>query len=183
MAPNEGILTLGVLSMEYIRRIIAFRINRFAVAGAINTATNFAVLNFMYYVLHQNKMTSIMVATSCAIAVSFMLNRNFVFMDKERPIKRLPQFLAVSIIGVFLIQNSVYALCIIVLHNHEAGIAGIIQNATSFRLSDSFISVNLSNVIASLAVMVWNYNGYRIFVFKGKRLGNEIVEDINAETT
>ncbi len=168
--------------MKYAKRLVASRVTRFTIAGAVNTITNFAVLNFMYYGLHQNKIISIVIATSCAITVSFILNRNFVFSDKERPIKKLPQFMVVSVLGVFLIQNSVYALCIVLLNHHEAGIAGVIQRGLGLRLSDSFVNVNLSNVIASLAVMFWNYNGYRIFVFNGKRHGNEIIEDLSTET-
>jgi len=168
--------------MNQVKRIIAFRITRFTLAGAINTATNFAVLNFVFYGLHQGKITSIVVATSCAIAVSFVLNRNFVFLDKERPIKKLVQFLVVSVIGVFLIQNSVYALGIMLLQHHEAGVASVAHGITGLNLKDSFIDVNLSNVIASFVVMFWNYNGYRVFVFNGKRQGNEIIEDFNTET-
>lgn len=168
--------------MNNVKRIIAFRITRFTLAGAINTTTNFAILNFVYYGLHQNKITSIVIATSCAIAVSFILNRNFVFLDKERPMKKLAQFLVVSVIGVFIIQNSVYALGIVLLQHHEAGVVSAMHSITNIKLKDSFVDVNLSNIVASFVVMFWNYNGYRVFVFNGKRQGNEIIEDISTET-
>jgi putative flippase GtrA len=167
--------------MEHLKKIIAFRVTRFGIAGIINTATSFAVLNIVFYSLHLNKLVSIMIATACAIAVSFILNRNFVFQDKDRPAMKLARFVLVSVVGVFVIQNSVYVLCIALLHGHEAGIIGAFRNVSGYQLGSNFVDINLSNVVASLAVMFWNYNGYRIFVFNGKRRGNEIIEDINPE--
>ncbi len=167
--------------MGRLKKIVAFRITRFGLAGIINTATNFAVLNVAFYGLHLNKLASIMIATACAIAVSFILNRNFVFQDKDRPIKKLARFVVVSVVGVFVIQTSVYAVCIALLHGHEAGIIGELRSIIGYRLSSNFVDINLSNVVASLAVLFWNYNGYRIFVFNGKRRGNEIIEDLSSE--
>jgi len=168
--------------MEHVKKIVAFRITRFGLAGAVNTATNFAVLNFAFYGLRQNKITSIVIATSCAIAISFILNRNFVFLDKDRPVTKLARFMVVSVAGVFLIQNGVYVIGIVLLHGHESEVIGTVQHITGYKLSSNFIDVNLSNFIASLAVMFWNYNGYRIFVFNGERRGNEVIEDIGTET-
>src|SRR5437867_489812 len=95
-------------SMEHLKKIIAFRVTRFGLAGLINTAVSFAALNVAFYVQHQSKQFSIVIATTCAIAVSFLLNRNFVFLDKSHPAKKLVRFIVVSVIGVFLIQNIVY---------------------------------------------------------------------------
>lgn len=167
--------------MRYIHKVVAFRVTRFGLAGAANTAANFVVLNFVFYGLHQNKLVSSFVATSCAVALSFVLNRNFVFIDKERPMKKLVRFILITAGGVLLIQNSVYALCLVVLHNHEAGVADVIHGYLGLQLSDSLIDVNLSNLIASFAVMFWNYNGYRIFVFKGERRGNEVIEYLDTD--
>jgi putative flippase GtrA len=160
------------LTMEHLKKIVAFRVTRFGVAG----------LNCAFYILHQSKLASIVIATSCAIAVSFILNRNYVFIDKARPVKKLARFVAVSVVGVFLIQNSVYALCIVLLGNHESGITGVITSITGYRVNNNFVAINLSNLIASFVVMFWNYNGYRLFVFNGARRGNEAFEDIGTET-
>lgn len=167
--------------MGQTRKVHKARVARFTIAGAVNTAVNFAVLNFAFYVLHQNKLTSIVLATSCAISVSFMLNRTFVFLDKERPAKKLARFIVVSVIGVFLIQNTVYAIGLALLRSHEAGVIHAVYSLSGVKLSNNFVDVNLSNLIASFAVMFWNYNGYKLFVFNGKRRGNEVIEDIGTE--
>src|SRR5207247_2635083 len=108
---------------------------------------------------------SSIIATSCAIALSFTLNRNVVFADKDRPIKKLTRFILVSVVGVMLIQNLVYGLCLLMLQNHEAGIVNSVHVRFGFQSKNDFLVVNLSNLIASFAVMFWNYNGYRLFVF------------------
>src|SRR6266704_7163792 len=155
--------------MRQLKYLITFRLTRFTLAGAVNTTVNFAVLNFMFYALHLNKMVSIVIATSFAIVVSFILNRNFVFLDKERSANKLVRFVVVSVLGVFLVQNSVYGLGIVLLSGHETGLTNIIRTVFGVRFSDSFIDVNLSNTVASFAVLFWNYNGYKLFVFNGKR--------------
>jgi len=168
--------------MERLKKIITFRVTRFGLAGAVNTATNFAVLNFAFYGLHLNKLASIIIATTCAIAVSFILNRSFVFLDKARPAKKLVRFIFVSVIGVFLVQNSVYAIGLALLHGREAGVVNAVYGLSGFRLSNNFIDVNLSNLVASFAILFWNYNGYKLFVFNGRRRDNEVIEDIGTET-
>ena len=145
--------------MEYIKKIVAFRVGRFAIVGTANTIVNFMILNLSFYALNQSKITSSLIATSCAIVFSFILNRNFVFMDKERPAKKFLVFIAITAGGVLLIQNSVYAVLISLLNYND------------------LIEINVSNLLASLCVMFWNYNGYKIFVFHGKRFGNEIIEE------
>src|SRR6266568_3515052 len=109
-------------SMEHLKKIIAFRVTRFGLAGLINTA------------------------------VSFLLNRSFVFLDKERPVRKLARFIMVSVAGVFLIQNSVYAVCLVLLHSREAGVIRTMQSITGYQLSSNFVDVNLSNLVASFAV-------------------------------
>jgi len=168
--------------MKNIKHITDFRLARFLLSGALNTTVNFAVLNIVFYSLHYNKFTSIVVATSCAIAVSFILNRNFVFLDKTRPAKRLLSFTVISVIGVFLIQNSIYALSLALFHGHDAQVTRTIQHFTNIKLSNSFVEINLSNLVASVTVMFWNYNGYRVFVFNAKTKNNGTIESLATET-
>ncbi|HUC89425.1 MAG TPA: GtrA family protein [Patescibacteria group bacterium] len=166
--------------MIHIKKILAFRVSRFVLVGVANTAINFAILNLAFYGLHQTKLTSSFIATGCAVIFSFIMNRNFVFQDKSRSMQKLALFIILTASGVMLVQNSIYALGILLFHGHTLGISNVIHGLIRIRLSDTFIDVNLSNLVASLGVMVWNYNGYRLFVFKGERHGNDVIE---TETT
>jgi len=162
--------------MGLVKKIVAVRLGRFVIIGICNTIINFAILNFAFYGLHQGKLVSSFIATSCAVIFSFILNRNFVFLDKKRPVMKLTIFIIVTVSGILIVQNSIYALGIFLLHNHEFGVINFIHDLTRISLSRNFVDVNLSNAVASLLVMIWNYNGYRWFVFKTQRIGNDVDE-------
>lgn len=159
-----------------LKAIVAFRVLRFVVVGVGNTALNFAILNFAFYGLHESKLVSSFIATTCAVIFSFIMNRSFVFLDKDRPAKKLVLFIAVTVSGVLLVQNTIYAFGLHLLSHHEAGVITLVHDLIDIKLSRNFVDVNLSTVVAALFVMIWNYNGYRIFVFNGERYGNEVVE-------
>ena len=171
----------NTITMGYLKRIATFRIARFGLAGAVNTATNFITLNIAIYALHLGRLTSAVIATSCAIGVSFLLNRGFVFLDKAHPGKKLVRFIMVSVAGVLLIQDSVYAICLALLHGREGSVGSVLQRVTTLSFSSSFIGINLSNSIASFVVMFWNYNGYKLTVFKDAKRSNDAIEDISTE--
>jgi putative flippase GtrA len=137
------------------------RVVRFAFAGLINTTVNFIVLNIVFYVSNHNKIVSSVIATSCAILVSFVLNQSFVFRDNTEPYKKFVKFTALTALGVLLIQTTIYSVCIVWFRHY---------------FSSNFVVINLSNVIASLSVMFWNYNSYKFIVFKSKKATHESSE-------
>jgi putative flippase GtrA len=156
--------------MEFIMKITHTRVARFALVGLGNTSVNFIILNLVVFGLHLNRIVSSIIATSCAITFSFVMNRGFVFNDRARPFRKFLNFTVVSAIGVLAIQTSVYALCVWLFSSHTVS---------------NFVTINLSNLIASLCVMFWNYNGYRLFVFNGNSTGvesDEITETPNDTT-
>lgn len=152
-----------------IRKILAFRINRFILVGTINTIVNFSLLNLSFFVLNQSKIVSGFIATFFAMLFSFVLNRSFVFLDKKKPAKKFIYFLIVTITGSLVIHNLVYIFGVNVLSrvvNEHLHIAG-----------SDFAAINLSNLLAAPVVVLWNYNGYRVFVFRGSRQGDIVIED------
>src|SRR5579875_3213890 len=81
---------------------------RFFIVGVGNTLLNFLVLNAVFYGFGFSKLWSSIIATSCAMFVSFFLNRSYVFKDKRRTIRQAVLFLIVTTTGVMLIQNGVF---------------------------------------------------------------------------
>lgn len=143
-----------------------FRIARFSLAGVVNTGVNFIVLNLAFNRLHYGELLSMAIATVCAIGVSFVLNRSFVFLDKTHAGRAFTRFAVVSMLGTFLVQNVVYALAFLLLQHYGGGAVTALHRTTG--LGAGVAMVNASNVLASLAVAFWNYNGYRLFVFSSK---------------
>ncbi|HEV2412406.1 MAG TPA: GtrA family protein [Candidatus Saccharimonadales bacterium] len=162
--------------MRRVKEIIAFRFVRFLLVATINAAVNFSILNYTFYDLHESKLLASIMATSCVVILSFVLNRNFVFVDKERPARKLALFITVTVSGILVIQNVVYVAAVAFLSRHHVGLTNTADSLTGLRLSASVLEINLGGIVASLISAVWNYNGYRIYVFNGERRGNEILE-------
>jgi len=146
------------------------RILRFIVVGFANAVISFGVLNVCFYKLGQSKIISSIIATTCAMLFSFILNRSFVFADKsKRAHQQLIPFIIITVSGSLVVINIVYIIMLHLLNGHEGWILSLIKALTTLRLSRTFVDINLSTLIGAIVAMIWNYNGYRIFVFKGVR--------------
>jgi len=145
------------------------RITRFLTVGVANAAISFGILNFSFYYLNQNKVVSSLIGTSCALVFSFFMNRNYVFSAKtERARKQILPFVLITISGSLILLNIVYVIFVAYLNDHGAWLTQTLNNLTGLKFEQNFIDINLSTVIGAAFAMVWNYNGYKIFVFKSK---------------
>jgi putative flippase GtrA len=146
------------------------RVLRFVVVGCANAAISFGILNLCFYSLHQNKIVSSIIGTTCALLFSFALNRTFVFSDKSRKVhQQFIPFAVVTISGSIAVLNLVYIIMLRILNGHEAQLQNLINDVTGLRFSKDFLQINLSTLVGSLVAMFWNYNGYKRFVFKGSQ--------------
>lgn len=160
-----------------LRKVIANRTIRFGIVGVGNTLFNFLILNFSFFVLGLNKFAASIVATMCAVALSFLLNRKFVFGHHDPKVHtQAIRFVLVTLTGVLLVQNLVYASLLHILQDNTQNLSEGIKNITGIFLNKDFIQINTSNLVASLATMIWNYNGYRLLVFKSRRSISENIE-------
>lgn len=160
-----------------LQKLLLVRKLRFVIIGLCNAAISFGILNIAFSVLHQGKIVSSIIATSCALAFSFVLNRNFVFGDKsKRAHKQLPAFIIVTVSGSLLVLNLIYILTLKVLNGHEGLIIDPIKTLTAITLAKNFVDINMSTVVGAVAALLWNYNGYRLFVFKGRSESRSVNE-------
>jgi putative flippase GtrA len=159
---------------EVKRQFETKRIARFVVVGVCNAAISFGLLNLCFSYLHQGKITSSIISTTCAVLFSFAMNRNFVFSDKSRRAHHqfLP-FVLVTLSGSLVVLNLVYIGCVAYLERHGAWLTSLIHSITHLRISQDIVDINLSTVAGALVAMVWNYNGYRLFVFSKKEATHE----------
>lgn len=154
--------------MRHIKKLVSHRKVRFGLVGIGNTLFNFVILNIAFFLLGQSKIVSGIIATLFALTLSFFLNRNFVFRHAGQPSRQALRFVLVTLTGVMLIQNVVYAFFVFILKDHTGGVVNLIHSLSGIQLSENFFDINVSNAIGSLCTMVWNYNGYRLFVFNEK---------------
>lgn len=154
-----------------MKQIAYKRILKFGLVGFANAVISFGVLNFSFYYLNVNKIVASLIGTSSALVFSFIMNRSYVFGAKtEKARKQILPFVVVTISGSLLILNLVYASSVYVLDNRGQWLTRTINDLTGLGLSQNFVDINVSTAIGAIFAMVWNYNGYRLFVFKNKAI-------------
>lgn len=161
-----------------VAAITARRTHRFAIVGVGNAAISFGVLNLAFYMLHVGKIPASIIATTCALIFSFVMNRNFVFGDhSQKAHKQAVPFVIVTITGTLLVLNTVYIITLNLLQGHEQPLIDLVHSLTGVTLHANFIDINVSTVVGAVFAMVWNYNGYRLFVFKGVKEQSNVEEE------
>jgi len=154
------------------------QISKFVVVGVINTGIDFAVLNLLTSLtkIYSGKWIVVFNSISFTAAVinSYFMNKRWTFHQsaniarspadkqeldtKERGQKQTPkefiQFVVVSVIGISINDIIVYGITTFI--------------APLFGLSGK-LWVNAAKICATGASMIWNFIGYKFFVFKPKK--------------
>ena len=147
------------------------RILRFLVVGSSNALLHFIILNITFFFLGQTKIVSSIIATCFAVTYSFFLNRNYVFRpQKDGAISKYAiRFIIVTLLGMLLVHNAVFAVSISYLEGPGLQIGATLKDLLGGIVSTDFININLATVLGAIVAMIWNYNGYRLFVFKDSK--------------
>jgi len=154
------------------------QISKFVIVGVINTGIDFAVLNLLTSLtkIYSGKWIVVFNSISFTAAVinSYFMNKRWTFHQsadiarppadnqklnsKERGQKQTPkefmQFVIVSVIGISINDIIVYGITTF--------------TAPLFGLSEK-LWVNAAKICATATSMVWNFIGYKFFVFKPKK--------------
>lgn len=155
------------------------QIGKFASVGVINTLVDLAVLNFLVLVFSFNLTVNVLglsflvanvVSVTIAMIGSYFLNKYWTFEAKEKDRNLLQEtlkFILITVIGMFVIHQIVFNL-FLVWWTWPVDLAKTIAHFVGIRSLDNFITLNFAKVLAILASMVWNFIGYKLWVFKEK---------------
>jgi putative flippase GtrA len=130
---------------------------RFAVVGVINTAISFAILNLLSVITGVKSGGHIVylsvIAFICATTNSYYMNKNWSFHDTDNSHngRKVSLFLLVSVIGA-----GINSLVVYLITTHVAAMFGLSQT----------LWLNVANLCATGVALIWNFTGYRLFVFK-----------------
>lgn len=144
------------------KKIPAFyEIIKFVIVGGLNTLVDFGVLNLLMTVFHETSgwWYSVFKTVSFIVAVfnSYWWNKVWTFSSNEETnTNRIMRFLTVSVIGMGV--NVVIATVIVSFF------------PLSWGLSDTLIA-NIGAVAGTALSMVWNFVGYKFFVFHKNKKG------------
>ncbi|MFA9262577.1 MAG: GtrA family protein [Undibacterium sp.] len=147
-------------SKEWIARTVK-QFSKFIIVGGVNTGIDFAVLNVLMYVTHINSGPTLFflncISFSVAVVNSYYMNRRWTFREAneglgdKKPAVQFSQFFIVSIIGILI----------------NGGILTLITTfiPAPFGLGAQ-LWANAAKLCATGASLVWNFVGYKLFVFK-----------------
>lgn len=136
-----------------------FQLAKFGIIGVTNFIVDLGIFSLLIWVTHISEGTTIILfkvaSVSVAIINSYIWNKFWSFEEKrtdENVVrKQFFQFIAVSVVGLILNAGITYSLITFL------GDLTDIAPATW---------ATISSAIASVAVLSWNFIGYKFFVFK-----------------
>lgn len=155
------------------------QVGKFGVVGVLNTLIDIVVLNVLvkigfaleFYLLGYKLLGANIISVTLAMINSYFLNKYWTFQAKEEKNRtyEILKFVFITVIGMFVIHQIIFNL----LYTYwiwPAGLAVKISQAIGLNriFSDSFITLNFAKVIAILFSLVWNFIGYKLWVFKEK---------------
>jgi putative flippase GtrA len=131
---------------------------KFVVVGGLNTLVDFAVLNLLILATGESSgvLYSVFKGISFVVAVanSYIWNKWWTFSSQEKTdAARVAKFFGVSVIGFGI----------------NVGIASLVVNAIAAPAGITpALWANIGAVAATALSMVWNFAGYKLFVFNKK---------------
>lgn len=139
-----------------VRQLAKYEKVRFVMVGSVNTLVDFAVLVILATMIGLPAIIANVLSTSCALAVSFLLNKKAVFGDTDpHNRQQLVLFIIVTLSGVWVLQG------VLIL---------AISSWLQLLALGTTESLLLAKVIATVGSLVWNYVWYSRVVFKKRSM-------------
>src|SRR3989338_8311081 len=137
---------------------LAKQFSKFIIVGGINTSIDFLILNILIYITGITAGVELFILNcisfSVAVINSYFMNKHWTFEDKtkteQEPVK-FSQFLAVSIVGIVI--NGLVLTSITTYIPPLFGLSAILW-------------ANIAKLLATGFSLIWNFIGYKFFVFK-----------------
>lgn len=135
-----------------VKRAELGRVARFLIVGGANTLLDFLLL-FLLTAGGVPLWPANMVSTAAALVFSYFANRRFTFRDERRGIAQLLRFIAVTLVGLWVLQPLI--------------MQGVLQLLDRSMAEQTALLV--AKVCATVASLTWNFILYRLFVFSTEK--------------
>ncbi|NQX27046.1 GtrA family protein [Microbacteriaceae bacterium VKM Ac-2854] len=146
-----------------MRRLLSAQKTRFLVAGCLNTALDFAILNALTLLAGLPALVANVVSVVVGITISYLLNHHFVFRHPTKVSwRRFGQFFLVTGFSSLVLQS-------LIIYGFEAffdtrfGTSLLFLSTTG---ENRFLALNVAKVAAVSVGLVWNFCMYKFVVFR-----------------
>lgn len=145
------------------------RFFKFAVVGTLGTVIDFGFLNLLILSFGFSKVLAKTCSFTVAVLSNFVWNRLWTFPEsRDRPIvPQLAQFVLVNIGGLLLNQAIFLSLDAWVLGEAGTLAAPMATLALNVGLAHYKLAYNLSNAVATIIVLFWNFGANRLWTYRG----------------
>ena len=141
---------------------------KFVIVGVINTGVDFLVLNIEIKITGITSGGSIFILNAISFSIatvnSYFLNKFWTFQDKGQTgqTAKFSQFLAVSFVGIVINSAIVYLMTTFI--TPFFGISAILALVAGKNVNQLW--ANVTKLAATAISLIWNFIGYKIWVFK-----------------
>lgn len=146
--------------LRWVTPLLQAQVVRFGLVGFINTAVDVLLFLSLRH-LGFNVIAANIISTSSALGCSFVLNRKFAFSSNISAKRSGPVFVAVTLIGLWILQPLVILLVIYVLRSSV--LAHVITHVVVLTARQQELVAKLAATPVTLA---WNYVLYKRLVFR-----------------
>ena len=153
---------VGMFVVAWLNRFVGFlfQLAKYAQIGVLNTLVDFGILNLLIWTTNTTSGWKLgvfnIISFSVAVVNSYFWNKFWTFESKAGAQgKEFVSFVTVSFIGVLINTAIVYL---------GAGLANSIPDVSAGGW------INLVKILATVVSLVWNFLGYKFFVFKKPNL-------------
>jgi putative flippase GtrA len=148
---------------------------RFAVVGAVNTSVDYVLFVGLTKILHLPLdwvWVAKLMSGTVAIAISFTLNRSWVFgATSHRAMRQAAKFVGVTAIGVYGVQTPLTQLFASVFQAPGRALYAVLRDVGLAQALPSLLTQALATktaafVLATCVSMAFNFLAYRYWVFR-----------------
>jgi putative flippase GtrA len=149
-----------------VKRLLSNEKVRFLVAGCVNTALDFVLLNVLVFAFGMPTLVANAISVTVGICVSYLLNHFFVFRYQEPiSLKRFGMFFLVTGFSSLILQNAVI-LGFELLFDTEFGRSLLFLPSEDGK---HFVAINIAKAAAVLLGLIWNFLFYKFVIFRSRQ--------------
>ena len=150
-------------------RETAGQVARFGLVGVFNTLVDYVVfitLTIVFGIPLSKVWVAKYTSSAVAMAVSFTLNRRFVFRSKQDAVVgQAFRFVTATVIGVFVIQNLLTQFFASVFQ-YPGTITYRLLQAVGLGFSEKFTIETVAFALGTIASLTWNFLAYKYWAFR-----------------